>query len=120
MRPKSQPVPLEPLDIPTEPVETPPEPSPEDDVQMPLPTLHEDRVLSPTSPKKHKWHFFGGHHKKEKKSKEEKKRLKEEQKKEKKEKKRRKKEMKLKGEKEKDDVDSPDALLSENGRFLVR
>ena len=82
---------------------------------MALPTLHEDRELSPTSPKKHKWpHIFGGHHKKDKKSKEEKKRLKEEHKKEKKEKKRRKKEKKTKDVDQKDD-DSLDGVLSETG-----
>ena len=94
-----------------EPIELPPPAPVLQEQQEPLATVHEDRVLSPTSPKKHKWpHIFGGHHKKGKKSKEEKKRLKEEQKKEKKEKKRKKKEKKSK-----DGVDSPDSLGSPDG-----
>lgn len=83
---------------------------------MPLPTLHEDRELSPTSPRKHKWHIFGGHHKKDKKSQEEKKRLKEERKREKKEKKRRKKEKKAqRGDRH--DGDSPELVLSDSGKW---
>ncbi|CAB3982261.1 F-actin-monooxygenase MICAL3 isoform X14, partial [Paramuricea clavata] len=109
-RPTSQPEPLGPIEV-------PPEPSPQE-LQVPLPTLHEDREMSPTSPKKHRWpNIFGGHHKKDKKGKDEKKRLKEEHKKEKKEKRRRKKGKKGQ-EGDQKDVDSPDAVLSETDEPL--
>ena len=107
-------------------VELPPSPatSPEYPEEPPrtLTTLHEDREMSPTSPRKSWWTtFFGGGPKKEKRSKEEKakeKKLKEEKHKEhKKEKKVKKKKRKAKKtketeEKERDD-DEVDGLPSE-------
>lgn len=97
----------------------------EEDPRKTLPTVHEDRELSPTSPKRHKWpHVFG--HKKEKKSKEERareKKLKEEKhkerKKEKKEKKKKKKkEKKSKVCEEKDELDNMTSGTGENIRIL--